>query len=153
DVLLAERAKFLAFVERRVGSREVAEEILQEAFVRGLEHVDEVRAEESVVAWFYRLLRNAIIEAHRRRAVRERASAALAHEAAAFEGAREDVAGELCSCMSGLIDSLKPEYADALRSVDLGGRSVSDLASAAGITANNATVRLHRARQALGRQL
>src|SRR5262245_4530202 len=108
DVLLAERAKFLAFVERRVGSRELAEEILQEAYVRGLEHVDDVRAEESVVPWFYRLLRNAIVEVHRRRAAHERASTALANEAAALEGVEDEVKGELCSCMSALIGSLKP---------------------------------------------
>jgi RNA polymerase sigma-70 factor (ECF subfamily) len=153
DTLLGERAKFLSFLERRVGSRELAEEILQEAFVRGLERIEDVRADESVVPWFYRLLRNAVVEVHRRRAANARASAALANEAAALEAAHDEVSGELCSCMSGLIDALKPEYADAIRSVDLGGRSLTDLATDAGITTNNATVRLHRARQALGREL
>ena len=35
-VLVANHARFLAFLERRVGRRDVAEEILQEAFVRGI---------------------------------------------------------------------------------------------------------------------
>lgn len=153
EVLLRERAKFLAFIERRLGSRALAEEVLQEAFVRGLAHVDGVRADDAVVPWFYRLLRNAVIEVHRRRAAEARASAALANEVAALEGAPEEVRGELCRCMAGLVDSLKPEYAEALRKVDLEGGSVGRLASDTGITSNNATVRLHRARQALGREL
>src|ERR687891_819565 len=37
-VLLESHARFLDFVQRRVGSREVAEDILQEAFVRTLDH-------------------------------------------------------------------------------------------------------------------
>ena len=44
-------------------------------------------------------------------------------------------------------------YAEALREVDLGGASVMAWAERAGITANNASVRLFRAREALRRQV
>ncbi|HKP49502.1 MAG TPA: hypothetical protein VJU17_05755, partial [Gemmatimonadales bacterium] len=36
-VLLDNHSRFLAFLERRVGSRDEAEDILQDAFVRSLE--------------------------------------------------------------------------------------------------------------------
>jgi RNA polymerase sigma-70 factor (ECF subfamily) len=52
-----------------------------------------------------------------------------------------------------LLETLRPEYADAVRRVDLDEISVQELAREAGITANNAAVRLHRARLALKRQL
>ncbi len=51
------------------------------------------------------------------------------------------------------MDTLKPEYADAIRRVDLGGVAVGAFAAHAGLTPNNAAVRLHRARAALRRQL
>jgi DNA-directed RNA polymerase specialized sigma24 family protein len=35
---------------------------LQSAFARGIEKGGALRAEEGIVAWFYRLLRNAIID-------------------------------------------------------------------------------------------
>ena len=57
---------FLAFLERRVESRAVAEDILQAAFARGLERGAGVN-DEKVVAWFYRILRNALIDHYRRR--------------------------------------------------------------------------------------
>jgi DNA-directed RNA polymerase specialized sigma24 family protein len=38
-VLLENHRRFLAFLERRVGDRAVAEDILQEAFVRNLKGV------------------------------------------------------------------------------------------------------------------
>ncbi|WP_394829722.1 RNA polymerase sigma factor [Pendulispora albinea] len=154
--LLGERARLLAFVERRVGSRELAEEILQDAFVRGVEKASEVRADESVLAWFYRLLRNSIIDRRRRTAANTRATTALAAEHDAFGAGRlesDAERGEICSCMSELIGTLKPEYETAIRSVDLEGGTVGQLAAATGISAGNAAVRLHRARQALGQRL
>jgi RNA polymerase sigma-70 factor (ECF subfamily) len=51
------------------------------------------------------------------------------------------------------LPTLKPEYAELLRRVDLEERSVPEAAAEVGITPNNAGVRLHRARQALKHQL
>ena len=67
--LVDNHREFLAFLERRVGSRALAEDILQDAFVRGAREARRACAsEESAVAWFYRVLRNAVIDHHRRRA-------------------------------------------------------------------------------------
>lgn len=66
-VLVEEREAFLAFLERRTGDRALAEDILQDAFARGLDRLDSLRDGESAVAWFYRILRNAVIDHHRRR--------------------------------------------------------------------------------------
>ncbi len=56
-VLVANHRRILAFHEKRVGPREVAEDILQDAFVRGLPRAAQLRDEESVIAWIYRSLR------------------------------------------------------------------------------------------------
>src|SRR5690349_21612841 len=55
-LLLHSHRKFLHFLERRVGSREVAEEILQSSFAKAVAHADSLNS-ETVVAWFYRVLR------------------------------------------------------------------------------------------------
>lgn len=51
--LAANHRRFLAFLERRVRSRALAEDILQDAFVRGVNKLDTLRSDESAVAWFY----------------------------------------------------------------------------------------------------
>lgn len=79
DVLIENHRRFLAFLEKRVGDRAVAEDILQDAFVRNLATVGEVPA-EGVVPWFYTTLRNAVIDRHRRDAARGRALNAFARE-------------------------------------------------------------------------
>src|SRR5215218_9916253 len=71
--LLANHRRFLDFLAARVGSREDAEEILHDAFVRGLQKAGEIRDDESAVAWFYRLLRNAVTDHYRRTAAGRKA--------------------------------------------------------------------------------
>ncbi|MFT3764289.1 MAG: RNA polymerase sigma factor [Minicystis sp.] len=152
--ILANREQFLAFLERRLGRRDAAEEVLQAAYLKAMEAAGSIQQEESTVAWFYRLLRNAIIDRRRRRAAEERAIERHGQEVA-IDAEREDetLRGAVCRCVDGLIPTLKPEYAEIVRRVDLGGASVQEAAGALGVTANNASVRLHRARAALRKQL
>ena len=151
-VLLDNHARFLGFLERRVGSRDEAEDILQEAFVRSLGRADSLRSAESATAWFYRVLRNAIIDHHRREGTRERAFLQLAAESEA-SAVEPELEAAACACITAMVDTLKPEYGTALRRVDLDGLGVRAFAEEARITAGNAAVRLHRARAALRRQL
>jgi RNA polymerase sigma factor (sigma-70 family) len=64
--LVASHRDFLAFVERRVRDKALAEDLVQEAFAKSLSTVDSVENLESIRAWFYRSLRNAIVDQHRR---------------------------------------------------------------------------------------
>jgi RNA polymerase sigma factor (sigma-70 family) len=154
DTLLANHRQFLDFLSSRVGSREEAEEILQEAFVRGVQKASEIRGEESVVAWFYRLLRNAVVDHYRRKAAGRKALEAHSRGVKVEEQAYDaDLEHAICECVNDLIPLLKPEYEDIVRRVDLGGNDVGIAADALGITPGNARVRLHRARAALRAEL
>jgi RNA polymerase sigma-70 factor (ECF subfamily) len=151
--LVKHQREFLAFLTPRVGSVEVAREVLQAAFVKGLEKGDSLHDEESAVAWFYRLLRNALVDAWRRQ---QREAHALEKETAQAPLSTEDVEkleATVCGCVKDLASTLKPEYAAAVQRVDLEGTPVSAFAQEVGISSGNAAVRLHRARQALGRRL
>lgn len=155
EVLVANHREFLAFVERRVGNRALAEEIVQEAFVRSLDRGDEIR--ESIVGWFYRVLRNAVIDHQRRQRVADRRLDQFAAELTATGEAQVPAEAELarvaCACVLKLADTLKPEYADALRRIEIERMPVKDYADANGLTAGNAGVRIFRAREALRKQL
>ena len=153
-VLVDNHQRFLAFLERRVGSREAAEDILQDAFVRGLDRADTLRESDAIIPWFYRLLRNAIVDHYRRQGAEQRAMAHAAGIADTSEpGPDEALRDEVCACVLRLVDTLKPEYAAAIKRVDLEGATVADFGREIGITPNNAGVRLHRAHEALRRQL
>ena len=151
--LVDSHRQFLAFLQARVESRAAAEDILQTAFVRGLERGADVRDEESAVAWFYRVLRNAVIDHYRHRAATGRALEGWGKEFVAHELPEADLKQEICQCVSGLLETLKPDYQAALRIIDLEEGSLNDLAKLAGITSGNAAVRVHRAREALRKQV
>jgi RNA polymerase sigma factor (sigma-70 family) len=151
DTLAEHHRRFLAFLVRRVGSEALAEDILQEAYAKNLEKAESVRDEGSVVAWFYALLRNAVVDHHRRAGTEKRAQAEL--ERSAETSYEPELRDNVCKCVSAILPSLKPEYAEIVGDVELRDRSIAEVAEEKGLTANNATVRLHRARCALRRRL
>jgi RNA polymerase sigma-70 factor (ECF subfamily) len=151
--LFENQQEFLGFLERRLSDRALAEDILQDAFLKSLEKGEEVRSEESSVAWFYRLLRNAVIDHYRRAGTRNRALELLAREMQDAVEPPPDLRGPICGCVSRIAASLKPEYAAAIQRVEIDGVAVQQFAHEAGITPNNASVRVFRAREALRKQV
>jgi len=153
DVLVQRHRRFLQFLEPRVGSRAVAEELLQAAFVKAVEHGSELREGERAVAWFYRLLRNALVNFYRWRDAERRAIEQHAGEASMVTERDPDLDAAVCECVHRLIPTLRAEYADILRAVEMEGQGLADVARRLAITPGNAAVRLHRARLALKGQL
>ena len=155
DTLLERRAGFLAFVRRRVADRELAEDILQAAYVRAVEKSSALREEDSAVAWFYSVLRHAVIDHYRRHATESAGKDRWAAEFGTDEPSTASPAAHrfVCGCIEHVLPTLKPAYAQVLREVDLAESPLSAYARAHKLTAGNAAVRAHRARAALRREL
>jgi RNA polymerase sigma-70 factor (ECF subfamily) len=151
--LLAHRERFLAFVRKRVRDREAADDVLQAAYAKALARAEDVRDDERAVAWFYRILRNAIVDHWRAADARERALAAFTREADSDASPGPDTSAEICRCFEPLLPDLPPDQARILRRVDLEDARPVDVAAEEGITPNLAMVRLHRARKALRERL
>jgi RNA polymerase sigma factor (sigma-70 family) len=150
-ILVASHREFLAYVQRRVHDRALAEEIVQDALVKSLDHVGEIR--ESAIGWFYRVLRNATIDHLRKQATRDRNAERVAAELEQSAEPDPDLHRTVCRCVSRVASTLKPEYAEVLQRVDVDGAAVKDYAEQVGITPNNAGVRVFRAREALRKQV
>ena len=152
-VLLDNHRAFLRYLQRRVGDRELAEDILQDAFAKVVNRPDQAPADEGVVPWFYRTLRNAAIDQLRRRGAAARAAEAFARELQAHAEPEPELEGEICACVTRLAATLKPEYAAALQAIDVEATPVKVFAERHGLSAGNAGVRVFRARQALKKRL
>ncbi len=151
--LVENHRRFRAFLEQRVENPADAEDILQAAFLKGVEKGDAVREHESVVAWFYRLLRNAITDHYRHRGAEGRALERAAGFAQHLDEPEPEVERAICQCMYDLFRTLPEDYATLLTRVDLEDASIADVAIESGMTPNNVRVKLHRARAALRKQL
>jgi len=147
--LLDNRAAFLAFLRARVGSDEDAEEVLQAAYLKGLKSGSRPRAEESARAWFFTIVRNALTDFYRRRAARAGAEERAAREAPLSARDEDRLEKAVCRCMDDILLTMKPEYGEILRKVELDEVPLLKAAGRLGLSRNNAAVRLHRARKSL----
>lgn len=146
--LLAQRDVFKAFLRSRVGNDADAEDLLQNGLVKALERSSEIKDGEKAVAWFYRVLRNAVVDHVRSRSAASRRDDSWASETIALADDSESER-QLCACFEKLLPALKPLHADLIRRVELQGQPVSQAAAELGLTANHASVSLHRARAEL----
>jgi RNA polymerase sigma-70 factor (ECF subfamily) len=157
NAIVAERARFLQFVAAQIGDDAAAEDVMQESLLRALEQSEGLRRGESAVAWFYRILRNAISDHFREKGSRSRR---MGKFFADLRARGEDVAAPpsdwdaaVCACFHGLLPALKPRYADVIRRIDLRGESKREVGRDLKIKPATLDVVLHRARHSLRRQL
>jgi RNA polymerase sigma factor (sigma-70 family) len=155
--LVEHEGAFRAFLRKRLSDESIVEDVLQQCLLRAVQHQHSVKNQESVVAWFYRVLRNAIIDYYRSRAAQETRREAFETEAGIVQQQEvpslDEVKATICACLDEVVGTLRPAYGELIRRIDLGGESTGAVAKALGISTTNATVRLHRARQALRNSL
>jgi len=152
-ILVENHKKFQHFLAKRLGNTAVAEELLQQSLKKAVEHPPEATENASVTAWFYRILKNTLIDYYRSSASENKKISELA-EMTAHLGldstkAFDDIQAGICECLNDLLPTLKENYAEVIKLVDLQNESIEAVANKLGVTPNNLMVRLHRARQAL----
>lgn len=153
--LVESRRQILSFLQRRLGSSEAAEDVLQAFMLRAIERSTQLRDVRTVRGWLSRILATTIVD-HQRRSARRRQREAVMNpndlDAIEIE-ADEELDEAVCNCLYKLLPTLKPEYAEVIWRIDLLGEPRERVAASLGVTLNNVTVRLHRGRQALKRRL
>ena len=152
--LLAGRQEFLGYLRRRLGSLDEAEDALQNFSLKVIRAAQSSGHEEKINAWMGQILRHTLIDHYRRRAVRQRAETAYAHEMSiTVEAPDADQSTGPCRCLHKALLRLRPDLAESLRRADLEEEPRARIAADLGLTTNAFNVRLHRARQALRQEL
>ena len=155
--LTENRSLFEAFLRRRVEDDFMVQDLLQQSLVKAIQQQHSLNNEESVVPWFYRILRNIVIDYYRSQASEKARRGDFLEQTQVLADdhvpSLDEVKATVCRCLDDAISVLRPGYSDLIRRIDLAGEAVSAVAKDLQITPNNATVRLHRARQALRQTL
>lgn len=150
DELLAHRPRFVSFVRSQIGDRAAAEDIVQGSFAK-LVAAPPALAGQDLVRWFYRVLRNAVIDRHRRQAAESRGLERWQVDPTMH--AEPESARRVCGCVRSALDGLPGKSREIVEAVELGGMTPSAYGKAHAISAGNAAVRLHRARRLLADRL
>lgn len=151
--LIEERQTFLHYLMRRVGDRDIAEEVLQQFSLRAITRASDVAQRESVLPWLYRVLSSTLADFYRTERSRLRGESEYARLQPEIVPHIPTEAQAPCSCVHQVLPILTPAYAELLQRIDLGDDSRAQVAKDLGITSNSLRVRLHRARQALQKSL
>lgn len=144
-------ARLRAWFERQTGNANDAEDLLQETFVRVHERIETLIDAASVRAWVGTIARN-VLHDHLRRV--PRAAGPLEDEPA---GSGPEADANLDRTVAGWLEDflaeLDPADADALRCVDIEGRTQAELAEREGLSLPGAKSRVQRARTRLRARL
>ena len=146
------RAALVRSLAMRVGSRADAEDLVQSALLKALERAADLRDDDKLVAWFRRILETSLGDHRRRRAAELRMRSRLGPD----DEEPSQVADQrwlTCRCLEAALMTVRPEYADLLRRIELEGIPLRQVAQEFGLRPNTAAVRLHRGRQALVRSV
>ena len=136
------------------GSREDAEDLVQDTYARVLRRTRIVRGDDDL-GYLLRVLRNTFISQRRAAARRPRSAGGAAAElerAAPRAGARPEQAAQAHAVYEA-IAALPGPYRDALAAVDVAGLSYAEAARALRVRQGTLTSRLHRARAQVARAL
>lgn len=152
--LVESHQDLLRFLQRRLGSQEEAEEVLQRFVLKAIEKAGSLRDVRAMRGWLARVLATTIVD-YQRSAIRRRRRelpvdpAELTRTAELAIEPDLEVDEAVCDCLYHLLPTLKPEYSEVLWRADLLGEPRDRIAASLGTSLNNVAVRLHRARQAL----
>jgi len=145
-------AQLLAFAMRRVSGREIAEDVVADAFAVAWRRRD--RIPNPALPWLYAIAAHVIANQYRSTRRRHSLDARLAHEtgAVAPESDPAESLGRRDAFSAAFALLAEPER-EVLRLVAWDGLDTSDAAQVFGCSPGAFRVRLHRARRKLAKQL
>ncbi len=154
-VMVDIRQDLLRFLVRRLGNEDEAAEVLHDFYVKVLTRIGDLRDTDKLRAWMRRVLETTLIDYYRAQGKKRQSETDYHYlESVRFTGLEKDELDlVVCNCLHKLLPTLKPEYAEVLRRIDLFGETRAHVIAELGITESNLRVRLHRARQALRQRL
>jgi RNA polymerase sigma-70 factor, ECF subfamily len=150
DVYAKLRHPLVAYLRRHVRNSAVAEDLVQQVFVKALGTLKAGQPIGNMPGWLYQVARTTAIDYHRSR--REQ-SAIVVEDAAS--GAEDDdrLHQQLASCLRPPVDSLPALYRDTLLATDFEGQTLRSVATKSDVSLSAIKSRVTRARKLLKAKL
>ena len=154
------RQQLSAFIARRVNNATDVEDLTQDVFLKMQLNLSELRQEQKIGPWLYKIARNRIIDYYRsnyRKLARENYQSELPEDLPVLETTGlEDEPNqnrELAACLRPMLDKLPEKYGMALKAFEFEDKSGLELAAELGLTHSGAKSRVQRGRELLKKEL
>ena len=136
------------FIRRRVADDHVADDLLQETFVRAHRHLPTLEEVDRVAAWVYRIARN-VINDHHRGAANATVPLVETDPLDPPEDAVAQLRREASGWLGEMIRALPDGYREAVQLSEIDGLSQQEVADRLGLTLSGAKSRVQRGRALL----
>lgn len=142
------RQPLSAYLRRRVGDASVAEDLVQQVFVKALTTLKAGRPIGNLTGWLYQVARTTAIDHNR---TRHLPNGTLNEETVPIEETDEhdQLHQQLATCLKPFAEALPKIYRDTLIATDFRGQSMRSVAAAAGLSESAIKSRVARARKLL----
>jgi len=138
--------KLLSFIRKRVNNDAMAEDILQDVFIKIHSRIDTLKDNIKLESWLYQITRNTVYDYYRSFKPLEQLPEEL--KQADIED-NESAKLELELCLQPMINQLSEKYRDAVYLSEIIGMSQQDVANKQGVSLSGAKSRVQRGRQLL----
>ena len=141
------------FLLRRVGREELADDLLQEVFLRIHRRIGALDDIDRLHGWVYRIAGNVVIDHYRSTAKRESPAAApeTINDSAQTDeaGVDEELNAEVARWLASMVEHLPETYREAVRLSELERMPQADIARQLGLSVSGAKSRVQRGREML----
>lgn len=142
-------AGLLNFISHRVGNRDLAEDLLQDVFVKIHSRLDTLADDERLQGWLYRIAQNSIIDHYRTGKPHEPLPDDLAETLPQQPTDDDQAWNELADCLRPMIEWLPESYRDAVQLSELDGMPLKEVAERLNLSLSGAKSRVQRGRAKL----
>lgn len=139
----------LTYIRSKIKSKEDAEDILQNVFIKISNHVNTLSEKERLNNWVFTVTRNAIIDYYRVHASRKSTSLDESDADYMVEDAAPDSTKGLEHCLHSMISLLPEEYKNIIIDSELKGEKQKDLAAKYNMAYPSMRSRVQRGRERL----
>ena len=138
------------FILQYIHNEAIAEDILQDIFLKIHTHIETLHDEKKLQAWLYQVAHHAIYDYYRS----QRFMQALPETFDVLEeSTQEDATQQLLPCVKDMVDQLPPLYREALLLTEYQGLTQRELAEQLHLSFSGAKSRVQRAREKLKQKL
>lgn len=138
--------KLLSFVKRRVSDEAIAEDILQEIFIKIHTRIDSLKDNVKLENWLYKITRNTVYDYYRTHKPSEQLPEELVQpDIEDNESAKQ----ELEACLEPMINQLSDKYRDSVYLSEITGLNQQEVADKQSISLSGAKSRVQRGRNLL----
>lgn len=138
--------RLLHFIQSRVNNEAVAEDILQDVFVRIQNRIESLRDENRITSWLYQITRNAIVDYFRTHKATEELPDTLQAPA---QDPTDKTRQEIESCLEPMIENLPFKYRQAVILSELENWPQKEVAKTQGLSLSGTKSRIQRGRAML----